>query len=146
MVLLASTYDQSRYFKAADLKEEKKLRIKSVTEELVGVGADKEQKLVVWFTNDERGLVLNRVNNRTIRGAFGDAVEGWTGKIIVAVSDDGGIPRQDGPRLAGAHPAAEASHWKWTDSSSRQSSGRPSRLRRRQAKTVADDMDDEIAF
>ena len=69
---------------------------------------DKEQKLVVWFTNDKRGLVLNRVNNRTIRGAFGDAVDGWTGKIIVAVPNHGGIPRQDGTRPAGAHPAAEA--------------------------------------
>jgi hypothetical protein len=39
--------------------------------------------LVVWFTNDERGLVLNKTNNRTIRGAFGDPVDGWAGKIIV---------------------------------------------------------------
>ena len=38
MVLLASTYDQSRYFKAADLTREKKFRIKSVTEELIGIG------------------------------------------------------------------------------------------------------------
>ena len=37
----------------------------------------------MWFTNDARGLVLNHVNNRTIRGAFGDACEGWTGKIII---------------------------------------------------------------
>jgi hypothetical protein len=36
----------------------------------------------VWFTNDSRGLVLNRVNNRTLRGAFGDACDGWAGKII----------------------------------------------------------------
>ena len=34
MVLLASAYDQSRFFKAADLTREKKLRIKNVTEEL----------------------------------------------------------------------------------------------------------------
>ena len=27
---------------------------------------------MVWFTNDERGLVLNKTNNRTLRGAFGD--------------------------------------------------------------------------
>ena len=79
MVLLASTYDQSKYFKAADLAGEKKFKIKSVTEELVGM----DKKLVVWFTNDKHGLVLNRVNNRTIRGAFGDAVEGWVDKIIV---------------------------------------------------------------
>jgi len=81
MVLLASTYDESRYFKAADLAAEKKLRIKNVTEEQIGT--DKDKELVVWFTNDKRGLVLNRTNNRIIRGAFGDPVAGWTGKIIV---------------------------------------------------------------
>jgi len=83
MVLLASNYDQSRFLKAADLPGEKKFRIKSVTEEEVGIGKDKERKLVVWFTNDSRGLVLSRVNNRTIRGAFGDNCESWTGKIII---------------------------------------------------------------
>src|SRR5215831_3562299 len=84
MVLLASAYDQTRFLKSEDLPAEKKFRIKSVTEEEVGIGKDKERKLVVWFTNDSRGLVLNRVNNRTIRGAFGDTCESWTGKIIVA--------------------------------------------------------------
>jgi hypothetical protein len=82
MVLLASAYDQSRFLKAQDLTTEKKFRIKSVTEEEIGIGKDKERKLVVWFTNDDRGLVLNRVNNRTIRGAFGDACDGWTSKVI----------------------------------------------------------------
>ena len=82
MPLLASTYDQSRFLKAADLKGEKKFRIKNVTEELVGTEAQKEKKLVVWFTNDERGLVLNKTNNRAIRGAYGDDTAGWVGKII----------------------------------------------------------------
>jgi hypothetical protein len=81
MVLLASSYDQSRFLKAADLAREKKFRIKSATEE--EVGEKKERKLVVWFTNDERGLVLNKTNNRTIRGAFGDPIDGWIGKIII---------------------------------------------------------------
>jgi hypothetical protein len=83
MVLLASAYDQSRFLKAEDLPAEKKLRVKAVTEEEVGVGKDKERKLVVWFTNDEHGLVLNKTNNRTIRGAFGDACDGWIGKVII---------------------------------------------------------------
>ena len=83
MVLLASSYDQSRFLKAADLKGEKKFRIKNVTEELVGTEAQKEKKLVVWFTNDERGLVLNKTNNRAIRSAYGDDTAGWVGKIIV---------------------------------------------------------------
>lgn len=82
-MLLASDYDKTRFLKAEDLSAEKKFRIKSVTEEEVGIGKDKERKLVVWFTNDSRGLVLNRVNNRTLRGAFGDPCDGWIGKIIV---------------------------------------------------------------
>jgi len=82
MVLLASSYDQSRFLKAADLQREKKFRIKNATEELIGA-EQKEKKLVVWFTNDEHGLVLNKTNNRTVRSAFGDAVDGWVGKIII---------------------------------------------------------------
>ena len=83
MALLASSYDESRFFRAEDLKEEKLLKIKGVTEEMVGQGADQSQKLVVWFTNSKKGLALNRTNNRTIRGAYGDDVVGWSGKIIV---------------------------------------------------------------
>jgi hypothetical protein len=75
-MLLASNYDQSRFLKAEDFTTEKKLKIKAVTEEEIGIGKDKEKKLVVWFTNDPRGLVLNRVNNRTLRGVFGNVCEG----------------------------------------------------------------------
>jgi hypothetical protein len=99
MTLLASQYDQSRFFKAADLTAEKKLKIKSVTEELVGTDKDKERKLVVWFTTDEHGLVLNRINNRTLRGAFGDAVEGWSGRVIVVFPTMAEFRGKMGPAL-----------------------------------------------
>jgi hypothetical protein len=82
MVLLASSYDKSKFFKAADLDAEKKLRVKAVAEETVGVGAEQQKKLVVWFTNDERGLVLNKTNNRTMRGAFGDDCAEWAGRVV----------------------------------------------------------------
>jgi hypothetical protein len=83
MVLLASNYDQSRFLNAVDLAGEKKFRIKEVTEEEVGQDKDKTKKLVVWFTNDKRGLVLNKTNNRTLRGAFGDDCSNWKDKIVV---------------------------------------------------------------
>jgi hypothetical protein len=83
VVLLASDYDKSRFLKVDDFDGEKKFRIKTVSEEAVGAGANKEKKLVVWFTNDERGLVLNKTNNRVLRGAFGDDTAGWTGKIVI---------------------------------------------------------------
>jgi hypothetical protein len=98
MVVLASSYDESQYFKS-DLAAEKKLRIKNVTEEQIGMDKDKEQKLVVWFTNDKRGLILNRVNNRTIRSAFGDTVDGWTGKIIVLFPTTAEFRGKMGPAL-----------------------------------------------
>jgi hypothetical protein len=88
MGILASDFDQTRYLKAEDVPVPKKFRIKSVApEELGGLGKEKETKLVVNFTNDKRGLVLNKTNNRVLRGEFGDAVDGWVGKIIVVFSE-----------------------------------------------------------
>src|SRR5262245_7303709 len=71
MVLLASNFDKSKYLKATDLDKEKKFRIKSATNEVVGMGDDKEHR-----------LVLNRTNIRTLREAFGDVVADWVGKVI----------------------------------------------------------------
>jgi hypothetical protein len=82
MVLLASSFDKGKYCKAADIDKERKFRIKSATDEVVGMGDDKEHRLVLWFTSDERGLVLNRTNIRVLRETFGDVVDSWVGKVI----------------------------------------------------------------
>ena len=111
MVLLASTYDQSQYFKAADLTQEKKLRIKAVTEEWIGVGADKEQKLVVWFTNDERGWCS--IASTTARSAAPSVMPSKVGRARSSSCFQrwlNSAARWAPP--AGAHPAAEASHRK----------------------------------
>ena len=42
-----------------------------------------EKKLLVWFTNSEQGLPLNKTNLRTLQGAFGDDTADWKGKVIV---------------------------------------------------------------
>ena len=96
MVLLASSYDETRFHKAADHQTEVRLKVGAVTEEKM---ADGEVKLVVWFTNDKRGLVLNRVNNRAIRAAYGDAVDGWIGKIIVLFPTTAEFRGKTGPAL-----------------------------------------------
>ena len=109
MVLYASDFDQSKYLKAADLGEidsEKRLKIKTVTKE-IEVGEKQETKACVWFTNIDKGLLLNKTNLRVLQGAFGNDMELWAGKIIVAVFDHGLLPRPDGPLLAGADSAAE---------------------------------------
>jgi hypothetical protein len=96
-MLLASDYDKSRFLKAEDFDREKKFRIKAVTEE--EVGEKKEKKLVVWFTNDQRGLVLNRVNNRAIRGAYGDDTGNWRTKIIAVFPTMAEFRGKMGPAL-----------------------------------------------
>jgi hypothetical protein len=83
MGIRASDYDQTRFWRAPDLSAEKKFKIKKATVETIGQGRDREDKLVVWFTNSDKGLVLNKTNNRVIRGAFGDDTDGWNGKVIV---------------------------------------------------------------
>src|SRR5262249_31847871 len=74
MVLLASSFDQSKYLNAGDLAQEKALRIKSVTVETVRTNTGQGQKPVLWFTNHNKGLVLNITNNRVLRSAFGDDI------------------------------------------------------------------------
>jgi hypothetical protein len=116
MVLLASTYDQSRFFRAEDVPQEKNLRIKSVTEEMVNDRAGQLKKLAVWFTNAEKGLILNKTNNRTIRGEYGDDTAGWINKLIVlftaATTDGNGRPtkglrvRIPPPKQAAAAPSS----------------------------------------
>lgn len=80
MVLLASAFARNRYFKAGDVTGDMRLRIKNVTFEQLG--RDKVRKVVMWFTNDPRGLVLNKTNARTLQPVLGDNTEAWRGAII----------------------------------------------------------------
>jgi hypothetical protein len=82
MVLLASAYDQSKYWRADDLDAPTRFKVKNVTEELVGRGTDREKKLALAFTSDPRLLLLNKTNIRTMKGAFGDPTPGWVGHVI----------------------------------------------------------------
>jgi hypothetical protein len=145
MVHLASAYDQSRFLKAEDLPAEKKFRIKVVTEEEVGVGKDKERKLVVWFTNDEHGLVLNKTNNRTIRGAFGDACDGWVGKIIIVFPTMAEFRGTMKPALRVRIPPPKQA----TGNGQGQAAAKPAPAEPPPppaTTSLADDLDDEIGF
>ena len=125
------------------LTQEKKLRIKDVTEEWIGSGADKEKKLVVWFTNDERGLVLNRVNNRTIRGAFGDPIEGWKGKIIILFPTMAEFRGKMGPAMRVRIPPRKEGNGQAAVRPAPQTPPQPAL---QPPPPVDDDMDDEIPW
>jgi hypothetical protein len=157
-MLLASQYDKSKYLKAADLDYEKKFRIKAVTEEMIGQDRDKEKKLVVWFTNDERGLVLNRINNRALRGAFGDDVAGWANKIIVVFPTMAEFRGKMGPALrVRIPPPKQAVAASPPRPASPSGNGAPAAppptapsvdpdLAPDPVKSLAEDLDDEIGF
>jgi len=141
-MLLASQYDQSRYFKADDLVEhDLKLRIREVTEEVIG--PKQEKKLVVWFTNNKKGLVLNKVNNRVLRGAFGDPVEGWKGKVIVLFASKTEMAGDVVGCVRVRIPTATSADGQTAKPTARQDDVPPAA---KAAKPPANDIDDEITF
>ena len=153
MVLLASAFDQSKFMNAGDFVSEKALRIKAVTVENMPRG---EQKPVLWFTNHQKGLILNKTNNRTLRGSFGDDMEKWAGKVIFVYptqTDFGGKtvgalrvrippPKQatTGATAGNGQPAKAAKPAKPVAAKS------PEAPLPEPKPSLADDLDDEIGF
>jgi hypothetical protein len=85
MPLYASDFDQSKYLRADDIGAvgaEKRLKIQTVTKE-VDIGEEKQTKAVVWFTNTDKGLMLNKTNLRALQSAFGNTMDSWAGRIVV---------------------------------------------------------------
>src|SRR5215475_10090047 len=85
MVLYASEFDQSRFLKAADIGEvgsEKRVKVKAVTKE-TDVGERQETKACVWFTNLDKGLLLNKTNLRVLSDGLKNVMDAWVGRVIV---------------------------------------------------------------
>lgn len=71
----------SKYLKHADLQgREMKKRISYVEREQVGQNG--EEKPVLHFVGEQRGLVLNKTNANSMVFAYGDDTEAWRGKEI----------------------------------------------------------------
>lgn len=77
-----STAFPSKYLRADDLQGHEPTVVidRIVTEE---IGADEQQKPVIYFRGKERGLVLNKTNATNISLAFGDETDQWIGKSVV---------------------------------------------------------------
>ena len=69
--------------KAADLDKERKFRIKSATDEVVGMGDDKEHGSSSGSPTTSAGWFSTAPTSAFLREAFGDVVDSWAGKIIV---------------------------------------------------------------
>jgi hypothetical protein len=76
----------SKFMKAADLDNGGEvLTIDSCV--LEEVGADKEEKPVLYFQGRQKGLVLNRTNFDRLVHRFGDDTKGWKGNNVRVYSE-----------------------------------------------------------
>jgi hypothetical protein len=82
-----TTMFPSKYLKASDVDARgTRFVIARVTVE--EVGPEREQKPLVYFENERRGLILNRTNGNAIADICGsEDAEDWTGHTIVLVSE-----------------------------------------------------------
>jgi len=81
-----STTCPSKYFRASDLQDEPRTYIiDTVTMEPVNSG--EPPKPVVYFRDptENRGLVLNKTNLRTLTEMYGDDTEIWSGRAVTLV-------------------------------------------------------------
>lgn len=80
----------SKYLKAdVDIIEDVIATIKNVKIENIGQGAKAEQKLVAYFTDLEKGLVLNKTNATMIaKIAKSDDTDDWKGTQVRLISTE----------------------------------------------------------
>lgn len=77
--MLISDFFPSKYVAAADLRGAPvQVTIANVTiEELEG-----KKKLILWFTGQRKGLMLNKTNAKVIAKLYGDEVSAWFNRTI----------------------------------------------------------------
>jgi len=77
----------SKYMKADDFADgERRLVMESVELERME-GADGEEKPVLYFQGEQRGLVLNKTNATTIEAVYGAETDAWTGRPVTVYRD-----------------------------------------------------------
>jgi hypothetical protein len=73
----------SRFLKASDFEDgDRALTIADIRSERVGQGAQADDKWVLFFKEEEKGLVLNKTNTTIIAKLYGDDTDDWFGKPV----------------------------------------------------------------
>jgi hypothetical protein len=79
----------SKYLKADDADPDLIVTIRKVDMEKVGQGAKQETKPVVYFTGQDKGMVLNKTNARMIAKIAGDDdTDRWPGTKIRIIATE----------------------------------------------------------
>lgn len=86
-----SHFDQlypGRFLKAGDVSEKPTLTITRIEMETLTTEKGEKQSAIVMFSEDKRGLVLNKTNGYLIRQMFGPDLADWRGKRVVLYRED----------------------------------------------------------
>jgi hypothetical protein len=70
----------SKFLRGADIAGTPTYTISSIEEE--EVGQDREKKHVVYFANQQKGVVLNKTNCDTLTVLYGDETDEWIGEEV----------------------------------------------------------------
>lgn len=77
---------QSKFLRKEDFEEDRVMTIKSVKlEDMPGDSGD--QKWVLYFREDAKGMALNVTSIRVLESAFGDDSDMWVGKRVMVYVD-----------------------------------------------------------
>jgi len=79
---------QSKYLRKEDLDDELIVTIKALKLEDMP-GGNGEQRWVIYFKEQQKGLVANNTTLRVLEKALGDESDAWVGKKVVLYVDDG---------------------------------------------------------
>lgn len=130
---------KSRYLRAVDVGESFRVTIANVTvDTMKSKGEEEKERGVVWFDEDERGLVVNVSLGQILRAMFGLNLQDWAGKRLELYNDTtvrgksgkavGGIRiksspdiRQDVVVLAGQSPFSRGTEYTIEATSTRKS-------------------------
>jgi hypothetical protein len=84
---LLAIASKSKYLRAIDIEEPTLFTIENTTIDTLKVRNQEQERGVVWFREDDRGLVLNVSLTEILMDMFGSETDAWKGKRIRLYND-----------------------------------------------------------
>lgn len=82
---------ETKYLSHTDISDvnDTVVTIKDFQQETLGIGAQAQEKWVLYFRENKKGLALNKTNGKILVKMLGEEMEDWIGhKISLYVKDD----------------------------------------------------------
>ena len=78
---------QSKYLRKEDIEDDTPATIRGVKLEDLGQEGQKEQRWIIYFKEQPKGMVLNVTTIRVLESAYGDDTDTWIGKRVLLYVD-----------------------------------------------------------